>query len=68
MPDKPHEIFSSLVNVLLSLYFGDRGVEFLGTDSANQEVDGEAAAQPDQSYCIEGVKPVPDLAIEIVFE
>lgn len=54
------------MNVLRSLYFRHQGVEFLGTGSENQEVDGETAAQPNQSYCVEGIKPAPDLEIEIV--
>ena len=32
-----------------------------------QEREGEASAQADQSYCIGSVKPIPDLAIEVIF-
>jgi hypothetical protein len=39
----------------------------LSTGSADQEAEGTAAAQPDQSYCIDGIKPIPDLSIEVVF-
>lgn len=35
--------------------------------SADQEAEGVASAQPDRSYCIGGVKRIPDLSIEIVF-
>jgi hypothetical protein len=37
----------------------------LGTGSADQEAEGIAAAQPDRSYCIGGIKPIPDLSIEL---
>ncbi|MEB3292481.1 MAG: Uma2 family endonuclease [Synechococcales bacterium] len=67
MPGRLHEIFSDLLHVLLSLYLLHSGLDFLGMGSADQEAEGIAAVQPDRSYCIEGVKPIPDLAIEVVF-
>ena len=35
--------------------------------STTQEREGEAAAEPDESYCFGSSKPSPDLAIEVVF-
>jgi Uma2 family endonuclease len=67
MPSRPHEIFSGAFHLLLSLYLAHLGIEFLATGSADQEAEEIAAAQPDQSYCIDGIKPIPDLSIEIVF-
>jgi Uma2 family endonuclease len=67
MPSRPHEVFSSALNLLLSLYLAHLGIEFLATGSADQETEGEALAQPDQSYCIDGIKLIPDLSIEVVF-
>jgi Uma2 family endonuclease len=67
MPSRPHEIFSGAFHLLLSLYLANLGIEFLATGSADQEAEEIAAAQPDQSYCIDGIKPIPDLSIEIVF-
>jgi Uma2 family endonuclease len=67
MPSRPHEIFSGAFHLLLSLYLAHLGIEFLATGSADQETEEIAAAQPDQSYCIDGIKPIPDLSIEIVF-
>jgi Uma2 family endonuclease len=67
MPARPHEIFSDVFHILLSLYLLHVGVDFLGTGSADQEAEGIAAVQPDRSYCIDGIKPIPDLSIEIVF-
>jgi Uma2 family endonuclease len=67
MPSRPHEIFSGTFHLLLSLYLAHLDIECLATGSADQEVKGTAAAQPDQSYCIDGIKPIPDLSIEVVF-
>lgn len=67
MPSRPHEVFSGALHLLLSLYLAHLNIEFLSTGSADQEVEGTAAAQPDQSYCINGIKPIPDLSIEVVF-
>jgi Uma2 family endonuclease len=67
MPSRPHEIFSSAFHLLLSLYLAHLGIEFLATGSADQEAEGEALSQPDQSYCIDGIKLIPDLSIEVVF-
>jgi Uma2 family endonuclease len=67
MPARSHEIFSDVFHVLLSLYLFHMGIDFLGTGSADQEAEGIAAAQPDRSYCIDGIKPIPDLSIEVVF-
>jgi Uma2 family endonuclease len=67
MPSRPHEIFSGTFHLLLSLYLAHLDIECLATGSADQEVEGTAAAQPDQSYCIDGIKLIPDLSIEVVF-
>ena len=32
-----------------------------------QQKEGEVSAQADESYCIGGIKPIPDLSIEVVF-
>jgi Uma2 family endonuclease len=67
MPARPHEIFSDVFHALLSFYLFHIGIDFLGTGSADQEAEGIASAQPDRSYCIGGIKPIPDLSIEVVF-
>jgi Uma2 family endonuclease len=67
MPSRLHEIFSSTFHLLLSLYLAHVGIEFLATGSADQETEGEALAQPDQSYCLNSIKTIPDLSIEVVF-
>jgi Uma2 family endonuclease len=67
MPSRSHEVFSGAFHLLLSLYLAHLDIECLATGSADQEVEGTAAAQPDQSYCIDGIKPIPDLSVEVVF-
>jgi Uma2 family endonuclease len=67
MPSRLHEIFAGMFHLLLSLYLDHCDIDFLATGSADQEAEGTAAAQPDQSYCIDGIKPLPDLSIEVVF-
>lgn len=67
MPGRPHEIFAQAIGILLALFLAHQGIAFLAVGSADQEKTGEASAQPDQSYCIGSVKPIPDLAIEVVF-
>jgi Uma2 family endonuclease len=67
MPGRPHEIFSHIIGYLLSCFLAHQGILFSALGSANQEAEGTAASQPDQSYCIGSVKPIPDLSIEVVF-
>ena len=67
MPSRLHEIFAGMFHLLLSLYLDYCDIDFLATGSADQEAEGTSAAQPDQSYCIDGIKPIPDLSIEVVF-
>ena len=67
MPGQLHEIFGHAIGTLLTLFFSYQGLSFFATGSADQKKPGVAAAQPDQSYCIGTLKPIPDLSIEVVF-
>lgn len=67
MAGRPHEIFSHIIGYLLSCFLAHQGIFFSALGSANQEAEGTAASQPDQSYCIGQIKPIPDLSIEVVF-
>jgi Uma2 family endonuclease len=67
MPSRPHEIFAHIIGYLLTYFLSHQDIEFLAVGSADQEKEGESAAQPDQSYCIGDIKPIPDLSIEVVF-
>lgn len=44
-----------------------QGIPFKPTGAKTQEQEGEVSAQADQSYCLGGSKPIPDLSIEVVF-
>jgi Uma2 family endonuclease len=67
MPGRNHEIFAHIIGYLLTYFLTHKDLEFLAVGSADQEKAGESSAQPDQSYCIGSIKPIPDLSIEIVF-
>jgi Uma2 family endonuclease len=67
MPARSHEIFSHVIGQLLTFFLAYQGISFFALGTADQESEGIAAAQPDQSYCIGTIKLIPDLSIEIVF-
>jgi Uma2 family endonuclease len=67
MPGRLHELFKSLIGMLLEIFFVENGIEFEPTGSMTQEIEGEVSAQADESYCIGASKNPPDLAIEVVF-
>jgi Uma2 family endonuclease len=67
MPGRPHEIFRTLIGSLLELFFFNNGINVVPTGAATQEREGEASAQPDESYCFGSAKPIPDLSIEVIF-
>lgn len=67
MPGRDHEFFKSIIGFLLELFCLETGVEFEPLGSTTQEREGEASAEPDESYCFGTSKPNPDLVIEVVF-
>jgi Uma2 family endonuclease len=67
MPGREHEVFGCVIGGLLLIYFAQKGIFFQPTGSMTQEKEGTASAQADKSFCIGGVKPIPDLSIEVVF-
>ena len=67
MPGRDHEMFSRLIGFLIGLFCLEQGIEFEPTGSMTQEKEGEVSAQADESYCFGASKPIPDLAIEVVF-
>lgn len=67
MPGQLHETFSSIIGCLLMIFLAERQISFIPTGSMTQEKEGISSAQADESYCINGLKPIPDLAIEVVF-
>lgn len=67
MPGEDHATFSHVIGYLISTFLIDRGIPFKPTGDKTQEKEGEASTQADQSYWIGSPKPIPDLAIEVVF-
>lgn len=62
-----HEIVKGNLGYLIEDYLLGQGVDFVATGSFSQEREAVASVQADESYCFEAKKPVPDLAIEVVF-
>lgn len=67
MPGFQHENFSEILGYLVTTYLLARGIVFVPSGSVTQEKEGQASAQADKSYCLGGAKPIPDLAIEVIF-
>ncbi len=67
MPGRDHEVFKSIIALLLGIFFEANGVEFEPTGSMTQELENTISVQADESYCIGASKSIPDLAIEVVF-
>jgi Uma2 family endonuclease len=67
MPGREHEIFSHIIGYLLTTFLLEQGIQFEPTGSMTQEAEEVASTQADESYCIGGSKPIPDLSIEVVF-
>ncbi|PSN11491.1 hypothetical protein C7293_24085 [filamentous cyanobacterium CCT1] len=62
-----HEIVKGNLGYLIEDYLLGQGVEFVATGSFSQEREAIASVQADESYCFGTKKPIPDLAIEVVF-
>jgi Uma2 family endonuclease len=67
MPGREHEFFKKIIGLLIEIFLYEKRIEFYPTGSMTQEKEGEASAQPDDSYCIGESKPTPDLSIEVTF-
>jgi Uma2 family endonuclease len=66
MPGRTHELFKSVIGMLVELFCLEREIEFEPTGSMTQEREGEVSVEADESYCFGTSKPIPDLAIEVV--
>lgn len=67
MPGRDHEFFSRIIGYLVMTFCFDRGIRCTPTGSMTQEREGFSSVQADESYCINGTKPTPDLSIEVIF-
>jgi Uma2 family endonuclease len=66
-PGSNSSSFKKLIGLLIEIFLYEKRIEFYPTGSMTQEKEGEASAQPDDSYCIGDSKPTPDLSIEVTF-
>jgi Uma2 family endonuclease len=66
MPGRTHELFKSVIGMLVELFCLERGIEFEPMGSMTQEREGEVSVEADESYCFGTSKPIPDLAIEVI--
>ncbi len=62
-----HEIYKSIIGMLIEIFLVELGIEFVPTGSMDLEKVGAAAAQGDESYCLGEQKAIPDLVVEVVF-
>jgi Uma2 family endonuclease len=67
MPGELHELFAHMIGYFVTTFLAEKGIAFVPTRSKDQEREGVAAAQADESYCLGRAKPIPDLSIEVVF-
>jgi Uma2 family endonuclease len=66
MPGRTHELFKSIIGMLMELFCLEMNIEFEPTGSMTQEREGEVSLEADESYCFGTSKSIPDLAIEVV--
>jgi Uma2 family endonuclease len=67
MPGELHEIFAHIIGYLVTTFLTEKGIAFVPTRQKDQEREGLASVQADESYCLGRSKPIPDLSIEVVF-
>jgi Uma2 family endonuclease len=66
MPGRTHELFKSIIGMLVELFCLEMAIEFEPMGSMTQEREGEVSLEADESYCFGTSKSMPDLAIEVI--
>jgi len=61
MPGRAHEVFKTIIGMLIESFLLDREIEFEATGGMTQEIEGLVALETDESYEIGNLK----LAIEL---
>lgn len=66
-PSRRHEFDKKIIALLLEAYFLETGIDFypLGSTTFRREA-AARGIEPDECYCFDSEKPVPDLALEVV--
>ncbi len=63
MPGKLHELFKTILAILVEAFLFEQEIEFVGTGSMTQKAEGFASGEPDESYEIGDSK----LVVEVIF-
>ena len=63
MPGRAHEVFKTIIAILIETFLLDREIEFAATGGMTQKIEGFVALEADESYEIGDLK----LAIEVNF-
>ncbi|MEN9565553.1 MAG: hypothetical protein RLZZ69_749, partial [Cyanobacteriota bacterium] len=66
-PSRNHERIKKTIAILIETYCQVEQIKFFAFGSGDIKKSKEAAKQPDESYCFDNEKEIPDLAIEVVF-
>jgi Uma2 family endonuclease len=66
-PSRRHEFNKKIIALLLEAYFLETGIDFypLGSTTFRKQT-AARGIEPDECYCFDSEKSVPDLAIEVV--
>lgn len=66
-PSRRHEVNKKSIARLLEIYFEEAEIDFWGLGSTTfRKQEKETGKEPDECYCINTEKEIPDLAIEVV--
>jgi Uma2 family endonuclease len=66
-PSRNHERIKKTIAILIETYCQVEQIKFFAFGSGDIKKSKEVAKQPDESYCFDNEKDIPDLAIEVVF-
>jgi Uma2 family endonuclease len=66
MPGYAHEFNKTIIGFLVELFCFNSNIEFFPMGSMTQQKEGEVSAEPDESYCFNSLKLVPDLVVEVI--
>lgn len=63
---KPHEKIKSNLSVLLETYCRHIGIRHYRVGGPTLQKSGYSSIEPDESYCIDSDKEIPDVVIEVI--
>ena len=67
MPGRTHELFKSIIGMLIELFCLEMAIEFEPTGSMTQEREGEVSLEADESYCFGTSKSIPVVRNAVAF-